>query len=95
MTNSERRISYLPKIIDPPGEALPDVEILWRFAQKMGYHGFDYESASEVYDEHCLLTKGTNIDISGLSYQRLKNEGSFNGRYLTISIRALQGYFLT
>lgn len=77
MTNSERRISYLPKIIDPPGEALPDAEILWRFAQKMGYHGFDYESASEVYDEHCLLTKGTNIDISGLSYQRLKNEGSF------------------
>ncbi|AYN67713.1 NAD(P)H-nitrite reductase [Euzebyella marina] len=77
MTNSERRISYLPKVIDPPGEALPDVEILWKFAKKMGYEGFDYSDASEVYDEHCLLTKGTNIDISGLSYDRLKNEGSF------------------
>ncbi len=77
MTNSERRISYLPKVIDPPAEALPDAEILWRFAQAMGFKGFDYTSASEVYDEHCLLTKGTNIDISGLSYQRLKNEGSF------------------
>ncbi|AZQ59223.1 NAD(P)H-nitrite reductase [Maribacter sp. MJ134] len=77
MTNSERRISYLPKVIDPPAEALPDVEILWRFAQAMGFKGFDYTSASEVYDEHSLLTKGTNIDISGLSYQRLKNEGSF------------------
>ncbi len=77
MTNSERRISYLPKVIDAPGEALPDVEILWRFAQAMGFDGFDYGSASEVYDEHCLLTKGTNIDISGLSYGRLKNEGSF------------------
>ena len=77
MTNSERRISYLPKVIDPPAEALPDVEILWRFAQAMGFKGFDYKSASEVYDEHCLLTKGTNIDISGLSYERLKNEGSF------------------
>ena len=76
MTNSERRISYLPKVIDAPGEALPDAEILWRFAQAMGFHGFDYENASEVYDEHCLLTKGTNIDISGLSYERLKNEGS-------------------
>ena len=77
MTNSERRISYLPKVIDPPAEALPDVEILWRFAQAMGFKGFDYENASEVYDEHCLLTKGTNIDISGLNYERLKKEGSF------------------
>lgn len=77
MTNSERRISYLPKVIDPPAEALPDVEILWRFAQAMGFKSFDYTTASEVYDEHCLLTKGTNIDISGLSYERLKNEGSF------------------
>ncbi|QCX01725.1 NAD(P)H-nitrite reductase [Aggregatimonas sangjinii] len=77
MTNSERRISYLPKVIDPPGEALPDVEILWRFAQAMGFKGFDYTTASEVYDEHCLLTKGTNIDISGLNYERLKKEGSF------------------
>ena len=77
MTNSERRISYLPKVKDPPAEALPDVEILWRFAQAMGFNGFDYTSASEVYDEHCLLTKGTNIDISGLSYDRLKQEGSF------------------
>ncbi|HET8736130.1 MAG TPA: molybdopterin-dependent oxidoreductase, partial [Pricia sp.] len=77
MTNSERRISYLPKAIDPPGEALPDAEIIWRFAQTMGFKGFDYKNAGEVYDEHCLLTRGTNIDISGLSYDRLKKEGSF------------------
>lgn len=77
MTNSERRISYLPQLIDPPAEALPDVEILWRFAQAMGFKGFDYRNASEVYQEYCLLTKGTTIDISGLSYERLKNEGSF------------------
>lgn len=77
MTNSERRISYLPKVIDPPGEALPDAEILWRFGQEMGYLGFDYNNTSEVYDEYCLMTKGTNIDISGLSYERLKTEGSF------------------
>ncbi len=77
MTNSERRITYLDKVVDPPGEALPDVEILWRFARKMGYKGFDYNSAEEVYKEHCSLTKGTNIDISGLNYIRLKTEGSF------------------
>lgn len=77
MTNSERRISYLPKVLDPPGEAIADTEILWRFAQEMGYNGFDYENTSEVYDEYCLMTRGTNIDISGLSHERLKKEGSF------------------
>ncbi|MDY8138168.1 molybdopterin-dependent oxidoreductase [Aquimarina sp. 2201CG5-10] len=77
MTNSERRITYLSKFIDPPGEAIPDAEIFWKFAQRMRYKGFDYNSAEEVYKEHCRLTKDTNIDISGLSYQRLKEEKSF------------------
>lgn len=77
MTNSDRRISYLPKVVDAPGTAKPDAEILWSFAKKMGFHGFDYQSVAEVYDEHCRLTKGTNIDISGLSHNRLKKEGTF------------------
>ena len=72
MTNSERRITYLPKVIDPPGEALPDGEIIIRFAKAMGFHGFGYEEASEVYEEYARLTKGTTIDISGLNYERLK-----------------------
>lgn len=72
MTNSERRISYLPKIMDAPGEALPDGEILIRFARAMGYHGFDYQGMDAVYKEYTRLTKGTNIDITGLSYSRLK-----------------------
>ncbi|MBU2913305.1 nitrate reductase [Reichenbachiella agariperforans] len=76
MTNSERRISYLPKMVDAPGEALPDNEILLRFAKKMGYKGFDFENTEAIYREHCALTKGTNIDISGLNYDRLKKEGS-------------------
>ncbi|MEM9718849.1 MAG: molybdopterin-dependent oxidoreductase [Bacteroidota bacterium] len=77
MTNSERRISYLPKVIDPPGEALPDAEIICRFAQAMGFPDFSYSHSGEVYDEHAQLTKGTHIDISGLNYQRLKKEGTF------------------
>ncbi len=76
MTNSERRVSYLPKGIEAPGEALPDAEILWKFAQKMDFPGFNYKNVSEVYDEHCLLTKGTKIDVSGLSHERLINEGT-------------------
>jgi len=77
MTNSERRISYLPKGINAPGEALADVEILTRFAKKMNFNGFNYNNTEDIYKEHCLLTKGTNIDISFLNYNRLKNEGTF------------------
>lgn len=77
MTNSERRITYLPKVIDPPGDALPDAEILCRFAAKMGWgESFRYNSIAAVYAEYCGLTKRTNIDISGVDHERLKKEGS-------------------
>ena len=76
MTNSERRISYLSKVIDAPGEALPDAEIICRFAKEMGFHGFDFESPSEIFDEHARLTNGTNLDISGLNYEYLKERGT-------------------
>jgi ferredoxin-nitrate reductase len=76
MTNSERRISHLSKVMDAPGEALPDIDILCRFAQEMGFHGFNYSSAAEIFEEHCRLTKGTNLDISGLSYAQLKSAGT-------------------
>jgi ferredoxin-nitrate reductase len=77
MTNSERRISYLPKGINAPGEALSDVEILTRFAKKMNFSGFNFNTTEDIYKEHCLMTKGTKIDISFLNYNRLKNEGTF------------------
>lgn len=81
MTNSERRITYLNKIVDAPGEALPDAEIICRFAKKMGYHGFEFENASAIYDEHAQLTEGTNIDISGLNYSTIKNRRSVQWPY--------------
>ena len=81
MTNAERRISYLNKVIDAPGEALPDAEIICRFAQKMGYKGFDYKNSSEIYAEHAALTAGTNIDVSALSYEILKEKRSVQWPY--------------
>ncbi len=77
MTNSERRISYLPKEVNPPGEARPDVEIFCDFAKRMGFRGFNYNNTDEIYDEYASMTKGTNMDISFLNYDRLKNEGTF------------------
>ncbi|WP_207425548.1 nitrate reductase [Pedobacter sp. SYSU D00535] len=72
MTNSERRISHLNKIVPPPGEALPDAEIICRFAQKMGFSGFDFASSEEIYKEHAKLTDKTSINIKGLDYSIIK-----------------------
>jgi ferredoxin-nitrate reductase len=81
MTNSERRISYLNKLLDPPGEALPDAEIICLFACKMGYKGFDFENPAAIYAEHVKLTAKTNIDISGLSYAVLKEQKTVQWPY--------------
>ncbi|SEM62580.1 ferredoxin-nitrate reductase [Mucilaginibacter gossypiicola] len=81
MTNSERRISYLSKVLDPPGEAMPDSEIICRFAKKMGYKGFDFKNAAEIYAEHAKLTGKTNIDISGLTHDTIILQRSIQWPY--------------
>ena len=76
MTNSDRRVSYLARLLDPPGEALPDAEIFRRFAHKMGWGAsFSYRDASEIYREHAALTVGTRVDVGGITYERLQTEG--------------------
>jgi len=76
MTNSERRLTYLPKLADPPGEALPDAEIITRFAWVMGWkQWFPYSSAVEIFDEFAALTAATRCDCSGVSHARLRAEG--------------------
>jgi ferredoxin-nitrate reductase len=81
MTNSERRISLLDRIVDPPGEALPDSAIFSRLAQKMGYAGFGHEDPAAIFREHALLTAGTSIDISGLDYSILQTKRSVQWPY--------------
>ncbi len=76
MTNAERRISRLEKLVDPPGEALPDAEIICSFARAMGFKGFDFSSMAEIFNEHAALTAGTNIDYSGLNYVILRQRRS-------------------
>jgi ferredoxin-nitrate reductase len=75
-TNSERTISYSPKLFEPPGIALPDWEILDRFARTLGFHGFNYSHAGEVWDEFIGLTPGRPCDMAGASSTRLRTVSS-------------------
>jgi ferredoxin-nitrate reductase len=75
-TNSERTIGYSPKLWDAPGEALPDREIIARFARLMGYAGFDHADAAAVWDEFIQLTRGRPCDMAGATSARLRAAGS-------------------
>ncbi len=73
LTNSERCISYMEQAIVPPEEALPDWKIICRFAQVFGVgQAFPFQSTEEIYEEYKLLTRGRDLDISGVTYERLK-----------------------
>ena len=73
-TNSERMVSYSQRIVDPPGVARPDWEILAGVARRMGFHGFEFGGASEVWDEFRRLTSGRACDMNGMTAERLRRE---------------------
>ena len=66
-TNTERRIQRIRKVVDPPGEAKPDWEILTLLAGRMGYD-WNYNDPSEIMDEIARLVPL----YGGISYDRLK-----------------------
>lgn len=73
MTNSERRVSIVEKVVEPPGEARPDWEIFAGVARRLGFEeSFAWKETAEVYEEYKELTRGTPVDVTGLSHERLR-----------------------
>jgi assimilatory nitrate reductase catalytic subunit len=64
VTNSERRISRQRAFLPAPGAARSDWQVLCQVAQRMGFGGFDYANAHEIFDEHARLSAWRN----GLEY---------------------------
>jgi assimilatory nitrate reductase catalytic subunit len=82
VTNSERRISRVRAALEPPGEARADWAIAVAFARRLEARLrpglptlFRYETASDVFAEHVESTRGRDLDITGLSYERLDTGG--------------------
>lgn len=71
--SSERRIELVEKLIDPPGQAKPDYEIIWSVARAMGFERqFPYTLPEEVFEEWKGLTRGRICDMDGITYRRLR-----------------------
>jgi ferredoxin-nitrate reductase len=77
MTNSERRVGLVRKLLDPPGEALPDWQIFARLAESLGFgEHFAWPGPEEVFAEFAACTAGRPCDLSGISHERLASAGS-------------------
>jgi sulfite reductase (NADPH) flavoprotein alpha-component len=76
MVNSERNLTLMQKAVDPPGDALPDWQIIARVACELGYpHAFNYTSSAEVFDElKRAWNPNTGWDIRGASHSRLRDQ---------------------
>jgi sulfite reductase (NADPH) flavoprotein alpha-component len=74
MVNSERNLTLMQKAVDPPGDALPDWQIIARVACELGYaDAFTYNSAAEVFDEIARAwNPQTGYDLRGASHARLR-----------------------
>jgi assimilatory nitrate reductase catalytic subunit len=60
VTNSERRISRQRAFLPVAGESRADWKIISNVARRMGFAGFGYESAAEVFSEHAALSAFEN-----------------------------------
>ena len=77
MTNSERRICLLEQIGEAPGEALPDWQIIARVAAALGHEdAFAYGDVEEIFAEYRELTRGRDLDITGVSYDLLRESAA-------------------
>lgn len=69
-TNSERRVQRVRKVVDAPGQARPDWEIINELMSRLGYQN-DFTTPSEIMDEFACTTS----KYGGISYDRIEEQG--------------------
>ncbi len=69
-TSSERRVQHASKVMDPPGEARSDIDIMGELARHLGVD-WPSQTVEEVWDE----LRSLSALHGGMSYQRLDRLG--------------------
>ncbi|MDP9173250.1 MAG: nitrate reductase [Planctomycetota bacterium] len=74
--NSERCVSLMQKVVEPPGDAKPDWWWARQIAGEMGFKaGLQFQSAADIFDEFARSTAGRPNDQSALSHEWLAKRG--------------------
>ncbi|MEQ1831547.1 MAG: formate dehydrogenase subunit alpha [Candidatus Eisenbacteria bacterium] len=69
--NSERRVQRIRKAVEPQGEAQPDWVPVCEVAKKLGFEGFGFKDAREIWNEvRSVWPQG-----AGISYEKMEREG--------------------
>lgn len=77
LASEDRRIRITHGFVDPPGSAKPDWWIVAQVAQRMGYPGFEWHSAKQIWDEVRVL----NADVKDIEWDMLEAGGSNGVQY--------------
>jgi nitrate reductase NapA len=73
--NGERRYHLYPKLVDPPGEARSDLEILVELADRLGHSDLiSARTPREVWDEWRKISAHSAYNFEGITYERLQKE---------------------
>ncbi|MFG3280416.1 molybdopterin-dependent oxidoreductase [Streptomyces sp. NPDC048111] len=74
MINSERTLTLVQGVLDPPEQALPDWQLIARVGCAMGFaDAFTYTCAEEVFEElKRAWNPQTGWDLRGVSYERMR-----------------------
>jgi ferredoxin-nitrate reductase len=76
MTNSERVVTLCSSFRDPVGEARPDWEIFAEVGRRLGFtEQFNFKHSRDVHREFVELTRDRPCDMTGLSYEQLRQDG--------------------
>jgi ferredoxin-nitrate reductase len=73
-TNSERMVSFSERLLEPPGVAQADWEIIARMGRALGFSGFDFPNRAAVWNEFVGATTGRPCDMTGITAERLERE---------------------
>lgn len=74
-SQSERRYHAVPQIVDPPGEARPDLDMLVDLATRLGHDDvITAQTYESVWDEWRQISAHSYYDFSGMTMERLLEE---------------------
>ena len=77
-TNSERRVSKVNRVVDPPGEARPDFDIFLSLAETLGVRDElfpGWRTPEDAFNEWKRVSAGRLCDYSGMTYEAIEAHG--------------------
>ncbi|MEX0929656.1 MAG: nitrate reductase [Balneolales bacterium] len=74
-SQSERRYHYVPKLVEPRGEARSDFEIIIELADRLGHSAlFPERTQAGIWDEWRKISAFSDYNFKGITYERLQNQ---------------------